>query len=134
MNISGIRPETGFYDYNAIKFRPEVTSVDLAEVVGNSKPVSFDDPSAEVDLSDEGIALAREKQTFDAFDFANQYKPGEVFELKGDESDIKSLDVERAVSEMRKDSLIHQYQYFVGDKLGQNENSFAIRGNEDFSL
>lgn len=34
----------------------------------------------------------------------------------GKDSDILSLDVEKAVSDMRKDQILQQYQYFVGNK------------------
>lgn len=38
-----------------------------------------------------------------------------VFEMKGQDSDINSLDIEKAVSDMQKDQVLMQYQYFVGD-------------------
>lgn len=34
----------------------------------------------------------------------------------GRDSDIRSLDVEKAISDMRKDQILQQYQYFVGSK------------------
>lgn len=45
------------------------------------------------------------------------------FDLKGRDSDIESLDIEKAVSDMQKDQALMQYQYFVGDT--------NIMGNED---
>lgn len=37
------------------------------------------------------------------------------FEMKGRDSDIEQLDMEKAVSDMQKDQALMQYQYFVGD-------------------
>jgi len=37
------------------------------------------------------------------------------FEMKGRDSDISDLDMEKAVSDMQKDQALMQYQYFVGD-------------------
>ena len=37
------------------------------------------------------------------------------FEMKGRDSDIDALDIEKAVSDMQKDQALMQYQYFVGD-------------------
>ncbi len=37
------------------------------------------------------------------------------FDMKGRESDIETLDLEKAVSDMQKDQALMQYQYFVGD-------------------
>lgn len=34
----------------------------------------------------------------------------------GRDSDIRSLDVEKAISDMCKDQILQQYQYFVGSK------------------
>lgn len=38
----------------------------------------------------------------------------EDFEYIGRDIDIHSLDVEKAIDEMKKDEVLHQYQYFVG--------------------
>lgn len=37
------------------------------------------------------------------------------FEMKGRDSDIASLDIKKAVSDMQKDKTLMQYQYFVGE-------------------
>lgn len=37
------------------------------------------------------------------------------FDMKGRDSDIESLDMAKAVSDMQKDQALMQYQYFVGD-------------------
>ena len=37
------------------------------------------------------------------------------FEMKGRDSDIEALDMEKAVSDMQKDQALMQYQYFVGE-------------------
>ncbi len=129
MNISGIRPSVGFYDQNFIKIRPEFSSMAVDEIT----------PEIEVDststvVSDEDIAAARSAQTFGSYDFASQYKPGVSYEMKGADSDIKSLDVEKAVSDMEKDSAIHRYQYFVQNKTNQDIAESPIRGSENFSL
>ena len=45
------------------------------------------------------------------------------FEMKGRESYLQSLDMEKAVSDMQKDQALMQYQYFVGES--------NIMGSED---
>ncbi len=50
----------------------------------------------------------------------NDPKP---FEMKGSKSDLESLDIQKAVSDMQKDQALMQYQYFVGDT--------NIMGSED---
>ena len=49
------------------------------------------------------------------------------FEMKGKDSDIESLDIEKAVSDMQKDQALMQYQYFVGDtNLFSSEDGVVI--------
>ncbi len=49
------------------------------------------------------------------------------FEMKGRDSDIEALDMEKAVSDMQKDEALQQYQYFVGDtNLFASEDGVVI--------
>ena len=49
------------------------------------------------------------------------------FEMKGRNSDINALDMEKAVSDMQKDQALMQYQYFVGDtNLFASEDGVVI--------
>lgn len=128
MNISGIRPSIGFYDYNSMRIRQELGSMAMDQ--SEEEPLA-DNPATS--LSEDDIVASRKSQTFGAYDFASQYKPGESYELKGVDSDIKSLDVEKAVSSMQKDSIIHRYQYFVQNKPSQN-SSESNSSVEDFKL
>ena len=49
------------------------------------------------------------------------------FEMKGRTSDLASLDMEKAVSDMQKDQALMQYQYFVGDtNIVNNEDGIVI--------
>ncbi len=51
------------------------------------------------------------------------------FEMKGRNSDIESLDLEKAVSDMQKDQVLQQYQYFIGDSamLSQDEDGIVLQ-------
>ena len=47
--------------------------------------------------------------------------------MKGIDSDIETLDMEKAVSDMQKDQALMQYQYFVGDtNLFSSEDGVVI--------
>ena len=132
MNISGIRPTIGFYDYNEIK----KTEAVAAESVAASQPAGQVAENQPEKSPVQGRTPETEaKQTFGAYDYAAQYNPKATYSLKGAESDIHSLDVEKAVSDMQKDEVIHQYQYFVGQEMSANANATVnVRGGEDFSL
>ncbi len=47
-------------------------------------------------------------------DISLTFNRQEDFGYLGQDSDIHSLDVERAISDMQKDQMLQQYQYFVG--------------------
>lgn len=56
----------------------------------------------------------------------------ESFDYIGSDSDTAKLDVQKAVSDMQKDSVLQEYQYFVGGKQnlqydGDIDGSFFIR-------
>lgn len=127
MNISGIRPTIDFYDFNN---RVQLDSVKADVTALSQTPDSVESGSPKID--EESILNARKKQTFGSFEYANTYKPQETFEMKGADSDIHSLDVARAVSDMQKDSVIQQYQFFVKDVTVDKPDT--VRAVENFAL
>ena len=81
------------------------------------------------------------QQTFDAVSYAKQYQPGVLFDKKGTDSDITKLDVEKAISDMRKKQVLVQYQCFVGESMGQGgvvakkmPESASFRNRENFDI
>lgn len=129
MNISGIRPGAGFYDYNTIK-----SDRTARERSVEMEPVS---PVREELQEDRAQLAAQElpegRTDTGAEDFARRYQPEASYELKGADSDIMSLDVEKAVSDMKKDQVLQQYQFFVGESEAE-ELLAAARERENFFL
>lgn len=131
MNISGIRPYAGFYDYNSIK----------AEAL-RSQQIAEAQPTISLQQREEPQVTVTEvpvEQNFDSYNFAQTYCPGETYELKGKDSDLESLDVQKAVSDLSKDQVLQQYQYFVGssDAVTKKTNEATqqnMRSGENFSL
>jgi hypothetical protein len=128
MNVSGIRPYEGFYQYNSIKL-DELRSQKITEAKQSRE--TADEPAAV--RTDYEV-----NQTFDSYDFAQLYQADDTFTLKGIDSDIGSLDAEKAVSDLDKDQILQQYQYFVGDRqtaVGQQEQTENMfHTGENFSL
>ncbi len=132
MNVSGVSPRAGIYTYNSIR---------LNEL--RSQQIAASQEARNQKLLDEEVALqqqqddARKEQTYTSYDFAQEYRAGEVYELKGEEADITRLDVAKAVSDMEKDQILHQYQYFVGDAAHTakgNASEMSLRSGENFIL
>lgn len=130
MNISGIRIYAGFYDYNTIKNQEaknhQIEEAKLAESHAVTEPV--EKPEVEA-----ASISAPSEANHGAIDYADQYQPDATYELKGVDSDIANLDVEKAISDMKKDQILMQYQFFIGEsKVG--ELLGADRPDENFSL
>lgn len=129
MNISGMRPYAGFYEYNSIK----AAELRTQQIAAAQMPASGDAHS-------ENQAQEKPKQNFDALDFAQQYQPDATYDLKGKDSDLESLDVQKAISDMEKDQVLQQYQYFVDTadpgvkKTAGDIIVSALRSGENFSL
>ena len=134
MSISGIRSSMGYQANNSI------SEVGLRELEAASRQVELERQELDNAIQpkqDEAIIIkAREKQTFTASDYANTYQPDKEYFMKGDESDLRSLDVQKAVSDMQKDRVLLQYQFFVGHSGLEQERNEAVptREIEDFTL
>lgn len=130
MNISGIRPSLGFYSYNSIKI-DELRNQQLAVTAQEQAPMQEESTGYKDQLSVE--------QNFTSYDYAKGYQPDETYELKGAESDISKLDVEKTMSDLEKDKVLEQYQYFVGDQahaiaIDMNTENKIPRSGENFVL
>lgn len=133
MNISGIRPIGGYQtinNYAAVNKAADQERVYLA-------PLEEQDLT-QVKKEDSDIARfskARANQTFGAYDFANQYKPEDSFEIRAGR-EARLADVNQAISDMQKDEVLHQYQTFLGERRATATEAAApqIRGGEDFTF
>ena len=130
MNISGIRPSLGFYSYNSIKI-DELRNQQLAVTAQEQAPMQEESTGYKDQLPVE--------QNFTSYDYAKSYQPDETYELKGAESYISKLDVEKTMSDLEKDKVLEQYQYFVGEQahaiaIDMNTENRIPRSGENFVL
>lgn len=51
-------------------------------------------------------------------DISLNFNAGDDYSYIGSESDLGGLDMEKAISDMRKDKMLEDYQYFVGSAEG----------------
>ena len=63
----------------------------------------------------EETPVGEQKPNAQLEDISITFHKQDDFGYIGGDSDIRSLDVEKAISDMRKDQILQQYQYFVGD-------------------
>lgn len=105
MNISGIRPSDGFYEKNIRKLNEEVTPEvsDVKEIQQVSEPAISFDKDIAVSLTISEAGKAAAKN------------------------------IEKAVINMKKDTTIHRYQYFVQNKQTPSDTQ-SNTGLENFTL
>lgn len=134
MNISGVNSPSRIYDYNNI----EIQGIRKTPIL--PKPTE-ESSRAQSTPQEQSVGQERLKQNYTAYDYAKGYQPDAEYELVGADSDIAKLDVTRAVSDMRKDQVLQQYQFFVGtSRMGDDVtrtsdiDTTAVRGMENFSL
>ena len=108
MNISGIRPSEGFYSYNSIR----VNELRNSQIMSSKQAV--DDTASQQSIADDTADHEAARESFTSLDYANTYDSNASYELKGADSDISTLDVAKAVSDLDKDKVLQQYQRFVG--------------------
>lgn len=134
MNISGIRPVGGYANVGSL------SSVSRIRSAAQNSASSGDSLSARSNTKEElqKIAEKRARQTFTINDFDAQYKPESP---SFDKSRIRTAEVEKAVSDMRRDEAIQQYQYFVGTlqepssgSEGSDQARVNVRGAENFDF
>lgn len=133
MNISGIRPSESFYSYNSIK----LNELRNQQIAASKEAVAVQQPQ---DLETAIAAESMPVQNYNSFDYAQRYNPDESFELKGIDSDINKLDVQKAISELDKDQVLQQYQFFVGttptpiSATSEPQSQTTLRSGENFYL
>lgn len=130
MNVSGVSPTAGIYSYNSIRLNELRNQQIIA-----SKEAHMQQPEEPELKIDESVQL---EQTYTSYDYAQEYRAGETYELKGEDSDINTLDVAKAVSDLDKDQILQQYQYFVGEAsyaaAKENAAEMPLRSGENFIL
>lgn len=118
--LQGINNQADMYAaYNRIQSRRLFDEDSLSRLNGqksNEPEVAKQVAKVEPESMDLRLDSIRPRQNLSIEDISLSLKEPSSFEMKGRNSDIESLDIEKAVSDMQKDQALMQYQYFVGDK------------------
>ena len=136
MTISGIGPYAGCYEYNSIK----ANELRAEQIAATQKASSVEAEEVSTETQGATVQTPAPEQNFTAFDYAQNYRSDETHELKGRDSDLASLDMQKAISDLDKDQVLQQYQFFVGDKdsvtakMTIDPSDRIIRREESFTL
>lgn len=115
MGIGGVSDYSNlFYNYKV----PEIPAVDYRRLsnVQEALPQAeqSEQTSRDIDLSIEESQVKRPGPT-DVNEISLSFNRGEDYSYIGSDSDLAGLDMQKAISDMQKDKVLQQYQYFVGE-------------------
>ena len=113
----------GINDYAGLLRNFRVPNVSEAGIERNGRPDTvIREESLPVKDTHAAAPVARKDAQLE--DISITFNRQENFDYLGKDSDIRSLDVEKAIDDMRKDKVLQQYQYFVGSsRNSQIENN-----------
>ncbi len=113
MGINGIND---YYSPLMQSYRlPSIPSVDVQEVREAERRQAENPLEAPVaDTHEQPVIEEVRKPDAAIEDVSLTFNKQEDFGYIGQDKDINALDMEKAISDMRKDQVLQQYQYFVG--------------------
>lgn len=114
--VNGISGIGRMQDYSIQMSQPAKTVI--AEETGAESHVASSEQinSGNSTAAKEEVLVGEQKPNAPLEDISITFHKQDDFGYIGRDSDIRSLDVEKAISDMRKDQILQQYQYFVGSK------------------
>lgn len=113
MGIQGFGQYQDFmsnYRINDIPRVIEAPEVKTSEVTGISQNINT--VPSNVDI--EGNAAANRPRFLDPNEVSIGFQKNNDFSYLGKDKDVESLDMQKAISDMKQDSVLQEYQYFVG--------------------
>lgn len=78
-------------------------------------------PEAPVAKAEEATVPVERKNTA-LEDVSLTFLKDDTYEMIGSESDLNKLDMQKAISDMQKDKILQDYNYFVGSSVMQQRN------------
>ena len=120
--VNGLN-NVNYYNYNRINQIKPVENTDdgLVRRVGNE--TDRRDTIENVSERDTSSLLPEEQ----VIDFAINKDLNSDRSLIGTDMKLENLDVQKAISDMQKDSIIREYQYFVQDPLKDGTDGIVIK-------
>jgi len=120
MSIQGIGQYGGLYQsYKA----PSIPNIYFDDVP-KQQNTNLDSPNISSEQTDQSANLSQQtnrvsSQNSSLQDISLVFNKNDNFDYIGKDSEIGNLDVQKAVSDMKKDQMLQEYQYFVGDLFSQ---------------
>lgn len=128
MQIQGFGQFGGFYQSNRI---PQIKQVSVDEVKQQDqlkKQQESNDQSLESLQKEYASTPDNRSRMADLENISLTFNAGETYDYIGKDADLENLDMMNAISDMQKDKVLEQYQYFVGP---QDITNGVVASSED---
>lgn len=127
----GIRMLTGFDNYSSYYRTSQIPVVSTEEVKQQDMQKEQLKTSAPEEQNSQPLMQPEEDfrtKTADLENISLTFNKEETFDYIGNESGLAGLDMQKAISDMRKDEILQGYQYFVGsaNTLFKSEDGVVI--------
>ncbi len=116
MSIDKIGQYGGFYNQYRL---PEISQVSVEDVKQQDKELAQQQMQQEVAAPQIDYAQQPSNQASrmaNLEDISLSFNANETYDYIGRDADLQNLDMMSAISDMQKDKVLEQYQYFVGPK------------------
>lgn len=125
----GVQFLSGFNNFNSYSnYRKEIPRVSAEEVrlqdLNKASEINTDKSS--VDAHDSVKDIERKARISSLEDISLTFNKDESFDYLQNDSSVKSLDMEKAISDMKKDDILQEYQYFVGNSKNLFESNDGV--------
>lgn len=114
MGINGIHGYSSNYSFQPIK-KVDLETVKAQELVKQTEEQKLPAKTSE-NLANALIPDTRSK-TADLENISLSFNQNETYDYIGKDAELSLLDMDQVLSDMKKDSVLDQYRYFVGDSF-----------------
>ena len=111
----GIQLWTGFNSMQTYYKSQEIPTITPEEVKNKEQqPQTVQQNIVAAESVNEPVAEDNRSKTADLENISLTFNKDETFDYIGSESGLAGLDMQKAISDMKKDAVLQEYQYFVG--------------------
>ena len=117
MTISGINNSYSYASYSK-KIDTSSTDADVSQVSQVNQPLPIESSiSSDDQPQQQASELPKPSRTGNLEKIIFDFKKNNEFNLVGAQSKVEDVDVDKALSDMKKDSVLDQYKFFVKSSL-----------------
>lgn len=130
MGIGGIHSYGNLYNSYPLRDIPQVDTEEVrSQENQNSKSIGPEEKAVIPEGSYQPSAEDRRSRSVDLWNISLTFNANEDGGTIGRDSNILNLDMQKAISDMKKDRILEDYQYFVGSVRESKAEAAGINGN-----